>query len=136
MKYTLIIIAFLLTGCNPCKYVSKHPECFPSDTIKITSEVIKYVKEYVTNDSIVYEKEPCDPITNTVIIKEIVYKTNWKTIIDTIYTTKETSKINPINIELKKENQKLVQHSAVQKKIIISLLIAIGILLLIYKFFS
>ena len=135
MKYTLIILAFLLTGCNPCKYVSKHPECFPSDTIKITKEVIKHVKEYITNDSIIYDSVPCDPITNTVIETKTIYKTNWRIETNTIYQSKEVAKLNPINIELQKDNSILTAKTKSQRKTILSLILVIaggGLVLFVY----
>ncbi len=132
MKYLLIILAFALASCSPCKYVTKHPECFQSDTIRITNEVIKHVKEYVINDSIVYDSVPCDPFTNAVIETKTVYKTNWRIEIDTIYKSKEVSKINPINSELQKDNAKLTAKTKKQRKTILSLILVLsgGILVL------
>lgn len=132
MKYLLLIFAFALASCSPCRYVANHPECFPSDTITITNEVIKHVKEYITNDSIIYDSVPCDPITNTVVETKTVYKTNWRIEKDTIYQSKEVSKINPINIELQKDNAKLTAKTKSQRKTILSLILVLagGVLIL------
>ena len=55
MKH-LIIISIFLVSCSPCKYVSKHPECFQADSVIINKETVRYEKQFITNDSIVFEK--------------------------------------------------------------------------------
>lgn len=123
MKYLILITIVFLVSCNPCKYVSKHPECFPADTVVINNEVIHYEKEIVVNDSIIRDTVPCDPITNTYYKTRTVYKTNYKTIIDTIYQSKEISKINPLNEALKKSNDKLELKVKLRNKALIGLII-------------
>lgn len=124
MKY-IIIISIFLVSCNPCKQIAKHPECFPADTVVIKEEIIHYEKEIVVNDSIIHDTVPCDPITNTYYKTNTVYKTNYKTIVDTIYQSKETSKINPVNILLETDNIKLKNKTKNRNKVIggLSLLI-------------
>lgn len=122
-KVTPFLLLFFLVSCNPCKYVAKHPECFPADTVRLTEKIIHYEKEIVTNDSIVYEETPCDPETNTVYEKEIQYRTKTKTITDTIYTSKEVAKINPVNDKLKKKTER--------QKMIIYLLLGVSLLAII-----
>lgn len=135
MKYILLFITIaLLYSCNPCKYVAKHPECFPADTIKITNDVVRYEKEFITNDSIVFQAIPCDPIDSIIYKTRTIYKTNNKIVIDTIYQSKEISKINPINSVLEQENISLNNKVSNKNKIIIVLLIITLGLLLIIKF--
>lgn len=132
MKYLIFIAIVFLASCNPCKYVTKHPECFPSDTILITNEVIHYEKEYITNDSIILDTVPCNPITNTYYKTRTEYITKLKVKIDTIITNKETVKINPLNEALKKSNDKLELKLKRHNKVIVWLIIALaGIVLLI-----
>jgi hypothetical protein len=107
MKYLIFITIVLFSSCNPCKYVSKHPECFPADTVIKEKEVIKHVTEYITNDSIVRDTVPCDPITKTYVKTNTVYRTKTIRETDTIKTVVNTSKINPVNNELKKKVNKL-----------------------------
>lgn len=126
MKYLIIVLILFLVSCNPCKYVAKHPECFPADTVRITKNVIHYEKEYIINDSIIRDTVPCDPITKTYYKTNTVYKTNYKLKVDTIYTFKEISKINPINASLKKDNDKLIVKIKLLNKILIGLLILVA----------
>jgi hypothetical protein len=132
MKY-LIIISIFLVSCNPCKRIAKYEQCFPADTIRIENEVIHYERVYITNDSIIRDTIPCDPITKTYYKTRTVYKTNHKTIVDTIYQFKETSKINPINEVLKKEKEKLSDKNKLKNKVMIGLIIFILLLGVIIK---
>jgi hypothetical protein len=131
MKYLILIAIVLLVSCNPCKYVAKHPECFPADKIVTTNEVIHYEKQIVVKDSIIRDTVPCDPITNTYYKTNTVYKTNYKTIIDTIYQSKEISRINPLNEALKKSNDKLEIKLKRHNKVIRWLVIALGSIILL-----
>lgn len=131
-KITPFLLLLLLVGCNPCKYVAKHAECFPADTVIVTNDVVHYEKEIIINDSIIRDTVPCDPITNTYYKTNTVYKTNYKTIIDTIYQSKEISRINPLNEVLKEKNDKLELKIKRHNKIIKWLSIALlSIILLI-----
>ena len=65
MKYIIFASILFLVSCNPCKYVSKHPECFPADSIVIEKNIIHYEKVFITNDSIILNTVPCDPILKT-----------------------------------------------------------------------
>jgi hypothetical protein len=106
MRY-LIILSIFLVGCNPCKYVSKHPECFQADSVIINKETVRYEKEFITNDSIVFKAIPCDPIDSIIFKTKTIYKTRNIIKIDTIYKNKEVSKLNPINAQLQQSNTKL-----------------------------
>lgn len=115
-KAILAVLVFtLLVSCNPCKYVTRHPECFPGDSITQTEKHVIYEKIYTTEDSVIIDTIPCDPITETAIEIETVYKTIWKTKIDTIYNSKETVKINPVNAQLKKSVEK-INNKLIKKK--------------------
>lgn len=111
MKYVfklyIILISIILSSCSPCKFVAKHPDCFMPDSVIINKETVRYEKEYITNDSIIFDTIPCNPVENFVYKTKTVYKTNYKTIIDTIYQSKEVSKINPVNELLESENMVL-----------------------------
>jgi cyanate lyase len=131
MKYLILIAIVLLVSCSPCKHVAKHPEYFPADTIVITNDVIHYEKEIIINDSIVRDTVPCDPVTNTYYKTNTVYKTNYKTIIDTIYQSREISRINPLNQVLKKTNDKLELKIKRHNKVIRWLVIALGSIILL-----
>lgn len=106
MRYLLLIlIPLFLIACNPCKQVTKHPECFPADTIREIKEVIHYEKEYITQDSIIVDTIPCSP--DSIVLVETKYKTIHKTVTDTIYENREEVRINPINQKLREEIKKL-----------------------------
>lgn len=100
------IMVIVLTSCNPCKYVAKHQECFPADTLKTTNTVVKFEKVYTTQDSIVHDTIPCDPDNLEVDVKTI-YKTIYKTKTDTVTNTVYNSKVNPVNTKLQSEIEKL-----------------------------
>lgn len=134
MRYLILISIIFLVGCNPCKYVSKHPECFPADTVKIINDVIRYEKEYITNDSIIRDTIPCDPIEKTYYKTKTVYKTKYSIKIDTIYQYKDVAKINPINVTIEKENKKL--NSKIDRKnTLIKILSAFSIIMLLISLF-
>lgn len=135
MKTILFIISVIfLVSCNPCKFAAKHPECFPPDTVKITNNVIHYEKEYITNDSIIRDTAPCDPITKTYYKTNTVYKTKTVVKIDSIYTLKEVAKVNPINPKLKKANEKL-ENNVSSKNKLLKILGGISALLLVVVLF-
>jgi hypothetical protein len=138
MRY-IIILTVLLASCNPCKQIGRNPDkynCFPSDTIIKEREVIKHIKEYVTNDSIVRDTVPCDPITNTYYKTKTVYQTKTIHETDTIKITEKETRLNPVNKELEQRVTKLEEKKKSQRKWItrligLSLLLACTILLLI-----
>lgn len=134
MKKLIIISVVFLFGCNPCKYVSKHPECFSPDSIVINKETVRYEKEYITNDSIVFQAIPCDPYDSIIYKTRTIYKTKNVIKIDTIYKNKEVTKLNPINQQLKNDNDKLTNKVSNRNKVILGLIIFVIILLLLYKF--
>ena len=109
MKKLILLFAVLLAfACSPCKYVSKHPECFRPDTVKQVSVDVRYEKEYITQDSVVYQKIPCDPETKVQDVP-VVYKTIYKTKVDSIYRDKSVDRINPLNEKLKSDNEDLTE---------------------------
>lgn len=137
MRY-IIIISIFLASCNPCKYVSKHPECFSPDSIIVNNEVVRYEKEYITNDSVVFKAIPCDPVDSIIYKTKTIYKTKNIIKIDTIYKNKEVVKLNPINQELEQKVIKLEEKKDTLKKWLTRLiglsLILIIILLILLRF--
>lgn len=134
--FTLFILLMLvLSSCNPCKRIAKYEHCFLPDTIKITDKVIHYETEYITNDSIIRDTIPCDPITNTVYSVRTVYKTNNKLIVDTIHQSTNIDRINPVNDVLKSDNAKLTNKVTNRNKVIggMSLLIILLSLIVFIK---
>jgi len=117
MKY-LIILSILLASCSPCKYVAKHPECFKPDSVIINNEIIRYEKQFITNDSIIFDTIPCDPVENFVYKTRTIYKTNNKLIIDTIYQSKTIDRINPLNKVLEADNIKLENKTKNRNRVI------------------
>lgn len=130
MKYIYLIIIVLLASCSPCKYVAKHPECFQADSIVIEKNVIHYEKIFITNDSIILDTVPCDPITETYYETKTVYKTKNVIKTDTIYTATTTSKLNPINTKLQNDNNKLENKLKRRNKLLLWLSIVLGSLIL------
>lgn len=116
MKKLLFYISILfLISCNPCRKVAKHPECFPADTVTKKEYVITHEKVYITEDSIIYDTIPCDPVIQEVVVPKIIYKTVYKTRTDTIRTEQKISKINPVNTELQNENTKIKAELQLKK---------------------
>lgn len=73
LKYfSLLIFIISLISCNPCKYVAKHPECFPPDSVHETST--SSVRDSVTwlqlDTSLFDAIFECDSMNN-VLIKEV-----------------------------------------------------------------
>lgn len=137
MKKVLSIVAlFTLVGCSPCKYIAKHPECFMPDSIIINNETVRYEKEYITNDSIVFQEIPCDPVDSIIYKTKTVYKTRNVIKIDTIYKSKEISKINPVNEILKKDNEKLTGKVTKWRFLsgILFIFVCIGLVFLFLRF--
>ena len=132
MKY-IILICLLFVSCNPCKFVSKHTECFPADTVKEYIDVIRVEKEIVLNDSIIYDSTPCDPIKEVFYDTKTIYKTKLKTITDSVLIYKDVSKINPLNEQLKKDYDTLKIKSERHNKLIFLLILSIVIMIALYK---
>jgi len=76
---SIIGLVGLCSSCDPCRNIAKYERCFPADTVKQIEYKTKYIKEFVTNDSIVYQTEPCDPKDSLVYRTKTEYRT--KTII-------------------------------------------------------
>ena len=135
MKKLLIILSVFLVGCNPCKYVSKHLECFPSDTVREYVDVIRVEKEYITNDSIVFDTLYKDVLKT---IEKTVYRTKFKTITDSIIMYKDVAKVNPINTELEKTNKeysiKVETLKNIRNYLIIALISLVVVLMVLIKF--
>jgi hypothetical protein len=130
-----IVVVFWLvvsSGCNTCKYVSKHPECFPTDTVYKNSEKIKYVEKISKQDSVKTDTVPC--INDTAIVYRKVYISNTITKIDTIYSDKYVSKVNPVNTQLRKDYDKLKtksdKHKAA-KKLYLKIMIGLALICVI-----
>jgi len=133
MKYLAIVLIVFIAGCSPCKYVSKHPECFKSDTIKITEKVIHIEKEYITNDSIVYDSVPC--VAETIVKTATIWKTKHVIKIDTIYTDKVVDRMNPINEQMKKDLMKISKKNSRKNTLLFGLIGLILIVAFIRKLF-
>ena len=116
MLFIFILVAlYFTTSCKTIEYL-------PGDTITNTEYKVKIEKEIVRFDSIVTKTDTFD---NIVFRDRTVYQTNTKTKIDTIYSDKETIKVNPINEQLKSENYSLVLKLAIFKKIALGFGIAL-----------
>lgn len=129
----LVFVIFAITSCNPCRYVSKHSECFPPDTVKLINEVVHYEKIFITNDSIILDSVPCDPITETVIERKTLYRTRTIEKTDTIYKNHFTSTLNPINKKLEQECELLKNKLLKRNKLLAGLVLLIIILMFIRK---
>jgi hypothetical protein len=130
-----VIFAFwivLLLGCNPCKYVSKHPECFKVDTTIIdTVTVIKESVEFLVDTASLDLYLQCDSNYNVLVQEystisdekekiKIVYKyksnrLQIKSFADSVkilntlvekYKNEKTFVLNPVNNQLKEDVSK------------------------------
>lgn len=126
---SVFIIIITFTSCSPCKRLSKHPECLPqADTVIKTNS--HYEKVYITEDSLIYDTIPCDPVTETAVKVETVYKTIYKNIRDTVY--QYVSKVNPLNNQLLMEKNNLLVKVEKKKQLNrIYLFVIIGLSLII-----
>jgi len=122
----------LCSSCNPCKFVAKHPECFPADTIRIEKEKISYIDRVQKIDSIIFEKIPCDPVDSFIYTTKVIYRTNTLTKIDTILSDKEVIKVNPINEQLKAKNDTLQSKLENRNRLALYLSIALIIIIAIW----
>jgi len=111
-RYLAILFCLFLLGCNPCRYVAKHPECVSPDTIKQVERVVHTEKEYIIKDSISYDTIKGKDI----LIEKTIFQTKYSHKIDTIYSNKVIDRLNPINEKLKAENDKLTIKTQVLKK--------------------
>ncbi len=130
-------LVLILASCNPCKYVSNHPECFPSDTIReIETLTIRDTVTWIQADTFAMSALfYCDSARRVLmrdlteykskgITTRIVYRDNQLQITaatDSIkilnriiseLKSKTVSTMNPINEQLAKENQKLREDIA------------------------
>lgn len=161
MKKLLILFStiIILGACNPCKYVAKHQECFPPDTVKISE--IKTVTDsiYFTEPdsmaiSMLFE---CDSNNNVLMCEltelsskgvetNVIFKNNRLDItgfVDSIAVlnklvetlkSKDVSKVNPVNVQLKRKNEKLVVRNKVKNKLLMGaggLILLLGVFLYI-----
>lgn len=128
--WIILIILFIISSCNPCRYVSKHPECFPNDTsIVDTFTVVTENIEYIFDSTALNLYLQCDSNYN-VLVKEyfsessdketdikVVYKYKdnklqiksyadsiriLNTLVEKYKDTKQYI-INPVNVQLKKD---------------------------------
>lgn len=73
-KYiSVALLALVALSCNPCRYASKHPECFKPDTVVISHittvrDTIIYLEESESTLEAYFE---CDS-TNQVLMKKLV----------------------------------------------------------------
>lgn len=149
MKYIAILL-LLLASCSPCRYVGKHPECFPADTIRIeNTKTIRDSIVFTKIDSVGYDLLfECDS-NSQVILKEFneyktkgistkfVFKDNrlqLNALIDSLgilhriidnYQFKEVVRINPVNEQLKKDFDKLTAKNKTKNKTIFGLIVVI-----------
>ena len=127
-----VVLLIMMSSCNPCKQLAKHPECIQTDTIKLTEKVVHYETEYVIKDSVIRDTIKCDP-ANPITIQKTIYQTKLKTIIDTIYTDNSKTIINPINLNLQIEKEKLTNKNKFKGKVIwIESILLLIIALLVY----
>lgn len=164
MRYLMILLILSAFACNPCKYVSKHQECFPADTfkhvmIKTVRDTITYIEE---NESTLEAWFECDS-NNQVLIKKLnetnngiktvtIFKDNVLRIrsytdsiavLNKIIEEKSSEKItvmNPVNKQLQDDNKKLEKKLTRWKKIgrfglIIVSFIFIGLVVVVIRKF-
>lgn len=139
-----ISILFFLASCNPCKFVAKHPQCFPVDSFIIEKTVIQrdsftYTEPDTLSMQLLFE---CDS-NNNVLIRELnnastkgfdikyIFKDNRLNLtayVDSIAilnkliettTNKEVIKMNPVNDVLKSNNEKLEKQTKFRGKVIL-----------------
>lgn len=124
---TVACVVLMLASCKPCKYVSKHPECFPRDTVIRTNEIkvldtVTYIEGHEAFLDVYLE---CDSL-NQVLMKrvdktdkgikaDIILKNNILKIhaltdsievLNRIIIDKELEKViimNPVNIQMKED---------------------------------
>lgn len=130
-KIFALFILFLIISCSPCRYVSKHPECFKVDsttidTLTVVTESVQYLLDSSTLDLYLQ----CDSNYNVLIqdfsnyqpnekIKIVYkYKTNHlkiKSFADSVeilntlvekYKNEKTYILNPVNVQLEKDKDK------------------------------
>lgn len=120
----------LLVSCNPCKYVSKHPECFKVDSVSIdTVTIVKENVEFIVDSTNLDLLLECDSNYNVLIQEisnlpsekiKIVYKyksnllqiksfTDSLEVLNTLvekYKNEKTFILNPVNTQLEKDKVK------------------------------
>lgn len=132
-----MIAVFMLASCNPCRYVSNHPECFPADTIReSTTQTIRDTVTWIQADTFALSALFYCDSANRVLMRdlteykskgittEIVYRENRLQITvatDSIKVlnriiselkSKTVTTMNPVNEQLEKDNQKLRDENA------------------------
>jgi hypothetical protein len=153
-----IVLIITIQSCNTCKYVAKHPECFPADTIiEKDSMIVKDSIYIIQQDSSVLEMYfKCDS-NNQVLIQKVnstqgvktktkyIFKDNFLKVNaynDSIvvlnriierYKNNKTVTRNPINEKLKRENEKL-EKKIKNRRVFIWFSITIIILIIVFLF--
>jgi len=115
----IIAVVYFTTSCKTIEYL-------PGDTIREIEYKTKFEKEIVRFDSIVTKTDTFD---NIIFRDRTVYQTKEHTKIDTVITDKEVIKMNPLNEQLKKDNDKL--SNKVENRTRLSLYLAIALIVII-----
>lgn len=111
-RYFIILV--ILFGCKPSEIITV------TDTVRLVDKQISYVKEYITNDSIIYDSIPCNP--DSIYLTSTVYRTKNIIRVDTILKDKEVIRAEPLNQQLKNEVDKLKGKAARRNNIIFGLI--------------
>jgi len=114
-----IAIFFFTVTCKTIEYL-------PGDTIREIEYKTKFEKEIVRFDSIITKT---DTFANIVFRDRTVYQTNEKVKIDSIYINNEVTKVNPLNEQLKKDNDKL--SNKLENRTRLSLYLSIALIVII-----
>jgi len=103
MKLFKIAIILLLTACNPCKYVAKHPECFPADTIQTSDSQSYYDSTYYADGA------------GFTIVTQVIKDTSCKE--DIILLLEQINTANGLITDLKitNENDKAILTGRISK---------------------
>jgi len=119
MLFLFILIAlYFTTSCKTIEYL-------PGDTIREIEYKTKFEKEIVRFDSIITKT---DTFANIVFRDRTVYQTKENTKIDSVYTDREVIKVNPLNEQLKKDNDKLSNKLENRNRLALYLSIALIVL--------
>lgn len=123
--FIIAVVSFaIFLSCKPTKIITV------TDTIKQIEYKTKLEKEIVRYDSVVTVTDTFD---NIVFRDRTVFQTKTHTKIDTIFSDKEVIKANPVNEQLKAENEKLLQKSTFKGRVIAILSFMIIVILLLWR---
>ena len=148
----IILLSLVAVSCNPCHYVSRHSECFPTDTIRITNErtvhdTITYIEESESTLEAYFECDSNNQVlmkrlsqTNTgniqptVIFRDNLLKIRYFTdsiaVLHKIISEtkgKEVMVMNPVNEQMKRDLQRLKNWKKIGS-------VGIGIIVLLLVF--